>query len=107
MVNYTLTMQNGANGTSNPASGANVYADGTVVTVTAIPQDINYGFNYWTLGGVVVNDKYNPYVITMNTNYTLKCWFAIRTHNSSRHSNRQKPAWRIRREARKASRVKR
>lgn len=95
MVNYTLTMQNSANCTSTPASGANVYAAGTAVTCTAIPTNVNYGLDYWTIGGTFYS-RVNPIVVTMDTNYTVKCWCAARTHNKSRHN---RPAWRKRREA--------
>jgi hypothetical protein len=88
MVNVTLTMENGANGTTDPTAGDTVYLLNAVVTVTAIPDDINYALDYWTLDTVNVGSV-NPYILTMADNYTLKAFFILRNPSHRRNKIRR------------------
>ena len=88
MVNKTLTVQNGDNGTTSPAAGAHVYAAGTVVVVESIPDTVDYGLDYWTVDTVNAGSA-NAYTITMDANYTLKAFFALRNPSSRRNRIRR------------------
>lgn len=70
---YTLTITSTAGGTTDPPPGSHSYTQGTVVSVTAIP---NAGFQlyYWELDGVNVGAQ-NPITVTMNTDHTLNAVF--------------------------------
>jgi hypothetical protein len=89
MVNKTLTVQNGANGTTTPTLGAHVYAAGTIVEVTALPTDVNYALDYWTVDTVNVGSV-NPYNITMNADYTIKAFFTLRNEGARRNRSRRR-----------------
>ncbi len=71
---HTLTIEvYGVGGTTNPAPGTYPYAEGTAVTVTAIP-DTRYNFDHWTLDGVDVGDT-NPYYLIVDADHTLIAHF--------------------------------
>ena len=64
---YTLSVTAGAGGTVDNAGGQ--YAEGTQVTITAIP-DTKYHFLNWS-----DSNTDNPRTITMDKNYTLQAFF--------------------------------
>jgi hypothetical protein len=68
----TLNINVGYGGTTDPAPGAYLHANGCSVTVTAIP-DSNYIFGSWALDGATRYD--NPITITMNANHILNGGF--------------------------------
>jgi hypothetical protein len=71
---YTLTIIAPTGGTTSPSPGTYTYVDGTLVSVTAIPN-ANYNFAYWELDGVY-NGTNNPTTVLMDKNHTLKAFFA-------------------------------
>ncbi|MFA5365194.1 MAG: hypothetical protein WC325_08455 [Candidatus Bathyarchaeia archaeon] len=73
MVNYTLTVVNTGYGTTTPAAGANVYASGTVVTVTAVPNT-NYFLFKWVID-TVDSGATNPTTVTMSADHTIEAVF--------------------------------
>ena len=70
---YTLTITATVGGTTNPAPGTYTRIEGTVVSVTAMP-DAGYYFDYWELDGV--NNSANPISLAMNKEHKLKAVFA-------------------------------
>lgn len=89
MVNYTLTVENGDHGTTDPEAGEHVYAAGTTLNVDSIPDTVDYGLDYWTVGGDTVSTS-NSYTITMTDNFTLKAFFALRNPSSRRNRTRRR-----------------
>jgi hypothetical protein len=77
IINYTLTITASAGGTTSPVPGTYVYASGSDVQVTALPN-LNYKFVRWEIDGANVTD--NPITITMNQNYTLHAVFQLLTY---------------------------
>ncbi|MEM2971058.1 MAG: CARDB domain-containing protein [Candidatus Bathyarchaeia archaeon] len=71
---YTLTITAATGGTTNPAPGVYSHAEGTVVSVKAIPQAGNK-LDYWELDGVNVGNP-NPIQVTMDADHMLKAFFA-------------------------------
>lgn len=71
---YTLTISSTTGGTTSPSPGAQSYTEGTVVSVSAIPNS-GYKFLYWKLDGVINYD--NPISVTMNTNHQLDAYFEV------------------------------
>lgn len=73
---FTLTINNGSGG----AVGANVpgpYTDGTVVTLTPVP-DSTHTFDDFDVDGLTVTD--NPLVLTMSANHVVTAsWTALPT----------------------------
>lgn len=78
LINYTLTITASTGGTTNPALGTYVYASGSSVPVTAIP-DANYKFVKWLLDGNDVGSA-NPYSVYMDGNHTLHAVFLQLTY---------------------------
>jgi hypothetical protein len=72
---HDLTFQNDAHGSSSPAAGTYAYLENAQVPVHANP-DSGYLFDHWTLDNIDVGNS-NPYTVEMNTDHTLKCFFAI------------------------------
>ena len=70
---YTLTISASSGGTTSPAPGTYSYQEGTIVSVTAIPNT-NYAFDYWELDGAYAGTE-NPITITMDSDHTLKAYF--------------------------------
>jgi hypothetical protein len=64
---YTLTIESGSGGTTNPSPGSYIYDKGTKVTITAIP-DAHYQFSGWSgdRSGLA-----NPITITMNSDKSI------------------------------------
>lgn len=72
-VQYELIISVSGNGTTNPAPGSYLYGEGTVASVTAIP-DSGWTFDHWVLDNVDVGSN-NPYDVTMDGNHTLEAVF--------------------------------
>jgi hypothetical protein len=72
-VQYNLTISVTGNGATNPAVGSYMYGEGTVVSVTAIPES-GWMFDHWVLDDNYVGST-NPYNVTMNSNHTLEAVF--------------------------------
>jgi hypothetical protein len=70
---YTLIITATSGGTTNPAPGTYTYWQGTVVSVTAIPNT-GYIFDHWELDGAPAGSQ-NPISITMDTNHNLHAVF--------------------------------
>lgn len=65
---YTLTIIESAGGRASLSVGEHIYPDGTVLTVTAIPED-GYVFSHWTTpSGVLLG---STQTITVTANLTL------------------------------------
>jgi hypothetical protein len=79
LLTYSLTISATAGGTTAPAPGTYTYVNGTVVSVTAIP-DVNYRFEYWLLDGINVGSN-NPIEILMDSNHSLQAVFAQVTYD--------------------------
>lgn len=69
--NYTLTINISGNGTVN---GAGIYEEGTVVDITATPDD-GWVFLNWT--GDVANPNSSSTTVTMNSNKTVTANFVL------------------------------
>jgi len=72
-ITYQLTISTTTGGTTNPTPGTYTYVNGTVVSITAIPEE-NYVFGYWELDGVNVGSE-NPINVLMTANHTLHAVF--------------------------------
>jgi hypothetical protein len=72
-VEYTLAITTTFGGTTNPAPGQYTYAEGSMASITALPQQ-DYVFDHWNLDGINVG-AYNPVSVTMNTNHSLEAVF--------------------------------
>ena len=70
---YTLTITSASGGTTDPVPDSYLYDEGTVVSVTAVP-DPGYDFDYWELDEVDTGSA-NPIDVTMNANHTLLAIF--------------------------------
>jgi len=77
-VAYTLTITSTSGGTTDPAPDSYSYDEGTVVSVTAIP-DSGYCFDHWELDGVDAGSA-NPIAVTINADHTLHAVFEPVTH---------------------------
>jgi len=77
LINYTLTITATAGGTTDPAPSSYVYASGSSVMVTAVP-DVNYKFIRWEIDGSNVTD--NPITVLMDKDYTLHAVFELLTY---------------------------
>jgi len=71
---YTLTIDSTTGGTTDPAPGSYQFVEGTVVNVTAIPEE-NFTFVHWELDGANQGAP-NPINVTMNANHTLLAVFS-------------------------------
>ncbi|GAI22351.1 unnamed protein product, partial [marine sediment metagenome] len=65
---HTLAISSTTGGTTDPAPGFYRYPEGTVVTVTAIP-DAGYLFDHWELNGATRTE--NPIDVLMDSDHTL------------------------------------
>jgi len=70
---YTLTIEAGPGGSTNPAVGTYPANAGSNVQVTASPN-ASYAFDHWLLDGTSVGSS-NPYSVLMDGNHTLKALF--------------------------------
>jgi hypothetical protein len=78
LINYTLTITASAGGTTNPVPGAYIYASGSSVSVSAMPN-VNYKFVKWLLDGSDVGSA-NPYSVYMDGNHALQAVFQQLTY---------------------------
>jgi len=69
---YTLTISSTVGGSTNPSSGSYVHPEGTLVTVTAVPN-ATYEFDHWTLNGTV--STANPITIMIDRAFSLTAYF--------------------------------
>jgi len=67
----TLTIMSSDGGSTSPAPGEHIYAQGTEVSITAIPDD-HFRFNHWS-GDVSSSD--NPITVTMSSDMSVKASF--------------------------------
>lgn len=72
-VEYDLIITATAGGTTNPAPGTYTAPEGTLVTVTAIP-DTGFNFDRWALDGVTYTT--NPINVLMDRSYALQAVFS-------------------------------
>ena len=72
-ITYQLSITATAGGTTDPPPRTYTYTNGTMVSVTAIPE-ANYIFDHWELDGVSVGSA-NPINILMDSNHTLHAVF--------------------------------
>jgi hypothetical protein len=77
-VYHTLTISSGSGGSTNPLPGAYQYAEGTLASVTAIPES-GYVLDYWLLDGQNVGGQ-NPITVTMNSDHNLQAVFRQGTY---------------------------
>ena len=64
-------------GTTNPAPEVYLYDTGSIVTVTAVPNE-GYEFTYWTVNGEVSYE--NPLTVTLDMNTTITAHFQALTY---------------------------
>ena len=69
---YNLTIISTEGGTTDPVPGNYTYVNGTVVSITAIPNP-GYSFDYWLLDGEIETE--NPISILMDSNHVLEAYF--------------------------------
>jgi len=69
---YNLTITTTTGGTTNPSPGTHTYWDGTVVSVTAVP-DTGYDLDHWELDSSW--NYSNPITVIMDSNHTLHAVF--------------------------------
>jgi len=69
---YTLDITAQTGGTTNPAPGSYQYAEGTSVSIQALPNS-GYLFDHWLLDGASYTT--NPISVAMNTNHTITAYF--------------------------------
>ena len=71
---YTLSIITTAGGTTDPPPGNYTYDKGTIVSVTAIPEE-NYQFDHWELNGVFYSNQSTVEVV-MDRDHELKAFFS-------------------------------
>ena len=71
IIQYTLTIAAGSNGTTDPAPGTHTSDTGTEVSITATP-DANYRFSGWT---EAASGTTNPITITMDSDKSITASF--------------------------------
>ena len=79
LVEYTLNISVQGNGTTDPAPGSYTYAEGTSVTVTAIPAT-GWTVDHWELDGAYYAGSIESVSVTMDTNHGLLVVFVEQTH---------------------------
>jgi hypothetical protein len=70
---YTLIIQAGPGGSTNPIPGTYTFNAGSTVQVTASPN-ATYAFDHWELDGTNIGSS-NPYSVLIDGNHTLKAVF--------------------------------
>lgn len=83
-VYYTLTINIGVGGSTNPVAGTYVYSSGIAVEVVALP-DNGFLFDRWDLDGASYGA--NPIIIAMFRDYTLTPVFIEDTPTASSTEN--------------------
>lgn len=74
-MNYTLTMSEPVNGTTNMSPGQHTYYAGDTVQVVAT-ANVGYRFDHWVLDGSDAGSD-NPLSLVMNSNHTLSAIFSV------------------------------
>jgi hypothetical protein len=74
---YTLIINSGAGGTTDPAPGSYLYDSGAQATITAIP-DSGYQFAGWSGS---ITGTVNPLAVTMNSDKTIQANFDVAYSN--------------------------
>lgn len=74
LTNYSLSILPSSNGNTNPIAGDYQHQQGSQVSIQAIPN-ANYIFANWLLNNTNVGST-NPYLLTMDANYTLTAVFS-------------------------------
>ena len=69
---YNLTIRTMTGGITEPSQGTYAFANGTIVSITAIP-DTGYSFDYWLFDGETRTE--NPIIVVMDSNHTLEAYF--------------------------------
>jgi hypothetical protein len=72
---YSLSINTGTGGTTNPSPGVYSHFGGTEVTITAIP-DNDYRFSSWTGDVPQGHENDNPITITMDLDKSIKANFS-------------------------------
>ncbi len=85
--NHTLTIAARGKGTTDPAPGSRAYPDGTVVTVTAIPEE-GARFKGWC--GAATGTT-NPLTVTVSSDATLTAIFSGGGNKHCREERRDGP----------------
>ena len=78
LLTYRLTISSSTGGTTDPVPGNYVYVNGTLASVTAIP-DVYYLFDYWELDGNPAGSD-NPISVLMTDDHTLQAFFKLRNY---------------------------
>ncbi|MFC1864564.1 hypothetical protein ACFLYG_01895 [Chloroflexota bacterium] len=76
---YTLNIGVSGNGTTNPAPGSWEYANGSQVTISAIPS-ADWVFDHWSGD---VSGAVNPITITMDSSKNVTAYFSQTTNSGS------------------------
>jgi hypothetical protein len=71
-----ILVPSGGGTTTDPSPGTYEYPDGTILNVTALPDE-GFSLNHWDLDGIFHFE--NPITVTMNSDHTLKAYF----HNAT------------------------
>jgi len=74
VTNYTLTISVNGNGSTSPAAGNYIYAEGTVVDISATPDE-GWQFDGWS--GDVADSGSASTTVTMNSNKTVGANFSL------------------------------
>ena len=72
---YQLSISAGGGGTTDPAPGDYQVLTTTIVSLQAIPTQEGYGFDHWTLNGVVYTA--NPLIFLMDRSYVAQAIFNV------------------------------
>ncbi|MEM2111220.1 MAG: LamG-like jellyroll fold domain-containing protein, partial [Candidatus Bathyarchaeia archaeon] len=73
-VQYSLVIEASVGGTTSPVPGTYLYDEGSIVSVTALP-DSGWVLSHWLLNGSEAGSAVQ-YDLTINANYTLTAVFA-------------------------------
>ena len=86
---YTLTIEAGTGGTTDPSPGNHPYGEGTEVPVTANPED-GFEFSGWS-GDASGTD--NPTTITMNSDKSVTASFSATTTDGDEPGEKKGPCF--------------
>jgi hypothetical protein len=76
-VQYTLTVGTVGNGSVSLNPPGDVYTDGTVVTLTPLPGDVNWEFSSWS-GDLI--GSVDPETVTMTSDKTVTATFTLKQY---------------------------
>ncbi len=71
-INHSLTISTSSKGTTDPAPGVYSHVEGSIATVSAIPDE-GYKFDHWNFDGAV--NATNPIKVVMGTDHSLNAVF--------------------------------